>query len=154
MVAGCFRGSPFHLFITHLQHPFPLLFSLSIFCFLPLCFSPHPPIMPFPSPSLSLFSSSSSRSFLSSFHHLRLSVCSLPICMSVFWLCGRDPVKTCCGVCVCVCVCARVHMSVCEQMCHCAFPFACACICVFVGCVCLIYAGVCECVNDICVCSL
>lgn len=43
-----------------------------------------------------LLFSLSSHSFLSSFLHLRFHLCSLPICMSVFWLCGRHPVKTCC----------------------------------------------------------
>lgn len=59
------------------------------------------------------FPSSSSSSCLSFSPLLRLPLRSSPICMSVFWLCGRHPVRTCC-VCVRVCMPQQIH--------H--FPFA------------------------------
>lgn len=65
---------PFCCFLSHFQPPIiPSLPHL-------LALLPHPCPMCPPSSS-----------------HLRLSVCRLPICMSVFWLCGRHPVRTCCA---------------------------------------------------------
>lgn len=65
---------PFCCFLSHFQPPIiPSLPHL-------LALLPHPCPMCPPSSS-----------------HLRLSVCRLPICMSVFWLCGRHPVRICCA---------------------------------------------------------
>lgn len=149
MVAGCFRGSPFHLFITHLTHLSPVVFFLSLLLFCLTLFLPSPP-----SPSPLLSPSAFARSFFPSssshfsFPHppppsLCLQLAYLHVCVLAVWA------RSCQNL-LCVCVCARMCMS--QQMCQRVFALLLnLCTCVFIRCVCMSYGNLCVCgVNSLC----
>lgn len=148
MVAGCFRGSPFHVFITHLAHLFPLILSVTLlfsFHFVStLSITPFSLLL-----SYMLFLSSS---FLSlSFTPLLIPPppslsFSLPLSLQLAYVGAILSKPT---VCLCAFVC--VYACVFEQMCQHAFLlYVCICVFVFV----LFAVHVQFDFGDLCVCSL
>lgn len=140
MVAGCFRGSPFHVFITHLAHLFPLILSVTLlfsFHFVStLSITPFSLSLAVLLCSSSLLPSSPSRSLLSSFPHLHLSPSlSLSLCSLPMW-------ARFCQNLLCVCVCLCVFMRVCLNKCV-SMPFCFTCASVYLCLFCLL-----------CMCSL